>query len=289
MKYFEVFKRTFQEFGEIKAMRLAAALAYYTIFSLAPLLLIAIAIASIFFGRAEAQAVVTSQLQKFTGTTGASAIQQMLAHQSVHGSSPRALIIGFVTLFFGAAGVFIQLKDALNTVWSVPESRISSGITGFIKTRILAFGMVLGIGFLLLVSLVVDSIISSIGKYAVGALPGGAGIWEAIELIASAVVVAFLFACMFRFLPDRRIEWRDVAFGAGFTAILFVAGKFLLALYLGRSSIGSGFGAAGSLIVLLVWTYWSSAIFLLGAEFTHVFARTHGSYSGVQGLGEAFA
>ncbi|HUJ13790.1 MAG TPA: YihY/virulence factor BrkB family protein [Thermoanaerobaculia bacterium] len=280
MKYLRLFRKTFQEFSEDKATRLAAALAYYTIFSVAPLLVIAIAIAGLFFGEAQAQHAIVSQLKNFMGDSGVAAIQQMLQNQHEHGGSSIALIAGFVILLFGATGVFVQLKDALNTAWNVPEGKTAGGIKGFIKTRLLAFGMVLGIGFLLLVSLAIDAAISSLGAVAFADLPGGAGIWQGMQLIVSFVVIALLFAAMFRLLPDTHVEWRDVWFGAFFTSLLFIIGKYLLGLYLGRGSVGSSFGAAGSLVVLLVWIYWSAAIFLFGAEFTQVYARAHGSRVG---------
>jgi len=271
-----LFKKTFHEFGEDKAMRLAAALAYYTILSIAPLLLITVTIAALFFGRADAQAQIVAQLQRFMGQNAAQAIRQMLAHESVSGGSTFALIAGFAALLFGATGVFVQLKDALNTAWNVPEGQVAGGIKGFLTTRLLGFGMVLGIGFLLLVSLVIDAAISAAANPAMG-LGGGSGIWQGLQLIVSFLVITLLFAMMFKFLPDTNIEWHDVWFGAAFTSLLFVAGKYLLALYLGHSAVGSSYGAAGSLVVLLVWIYWSSAIFLFGAEFTQVYARTHGS------------
>lgn len=281
-RLFDFFKQTWQEFSEDKATRLAAALAYYTIFSIAPLLLIAIAIAGLVFGRAGAKAQIVGQLRSLMGNAGAEAIEQMLINSNKGHGGVWAIVIGAVFLLLGAAGVFMQLEDALNTVWNVPRQKIAGGIKGFIKTRLLAFGMVFGIGFLLLVSLVIDAAISAFAKYAGARLPGGLAVWQGIQLAISFVVIACLFAMMFRYLPDIRAAWRDVWIGSLFTSILFVIGKFLLALYLGRGSVGSSFGAAGSLVVLLVWIYWSANIFLLGAEFTQVFSRTYGSQRRLQ-------
>ena len=261
-RVFDLFKKTWSEFSADKAQRLAAALAYYTLFSIAPLLLIAIAIAGLVFGRSQAQAQIVSQIRGVTGDEGAKAIAEMLTSAGKPKSGILAIIIGVVTLLLGATGVFGQLKDALNTIWDVPAKK-SGGILFMIKERFLSFTMVLGVGFLLLVSLVIDAALSAIGN----------ALWQPLQLLVSLAVITVLFAMMFRFLPDVRVEWRDVWFGAAFTAFLFVLGKFALGLYLGRSAIVSSYGAAGSLVVLLVWIFWSSNILFFGAEFTKVYAR----------------
>ncbi|HWS71544.1 MAG TPA: YihY/virulence factor BrkB family protein, partial [Thermoanaerobaculia bacterium] len=190
-----------------------------------------------------------------------------------------ATIIGVITLIFGASGVFTQLKDSLDTIWNVPE-KPSSGIMGMIKNKFLSMAMVLGVGFLLLVSLILDAAIAAAGKYAEGILPGGEGVWHALQLAVSFAVVLVVFGLIFRYLPDTHVEWRDVRLGALVTAILFIIGKFALSLYLGKAAVGSSYGAAGSLIVLLVWIYWSAQILFFGAEFTQVYAKTHGSRIG---------
>lgn len=275
-RYLDLFKQAWTDFGEDKAQRLAAGLAYYTIFSIAPLLLIAIAIAGLVFGRAEAQAQVAAQLQGLFGDAGAKAIKDMLENAAKPESGVVAIVIGTVTLLFGAAGVFAQLKSALNTIWEVEEKKVR-GIAGFIKERLLSFAMVLVVGFLLLVTLVIDAGLNAVGSYAQEKLPGGEAPWQIAQLIVSFAVVAVLFALIFRYLPDVRIEWRDVRFGAAFTAALFVIGKFALGMWLGRKSVGSAYGAAGSLVVLLLWIYWSASILFFGAEFTQVYASSHGS------------
>jgi len=177
-----------------------------------------------------------------------------------------AIVIGAITLLMGAAGVFGQLKDALNTIWNVPAKK-EGGILAILKARFLSFAMVLGVGFLLLVSLVIDAALSALSS----------ALWQPVQLLVSFAVVTLLFAMIFRYLPDIHPEWRDVWFGAAFTALLFVLGKFGLGLYLGKSAIGSSYGAAGSLVVMLVWTFWSANILFFGAEFTQVYARQHGS------------
>jgi membrane protein len=261
-RYLQLFKEAWAEFGKDKAQRLAAALSYYTLFSIAPLLLIAIAIAGLVFGKSQAQAQIVGQLRTLMGDAGAKAITEMLASAAKPKTGTFAIVIGTATLLYGAAGVFGNLKDALNTIWSVPEKK-SGGILTWIKERFLSFAMVLGVGFLLLVSLVIDVALSALSS----------ALWQPIQLLISFVVVTVLFAMIFRFLPDVRIEWRDVWLGAAFTAFLFVLGKFALGLYLGKSAIGSSYGAAGSLVVLLVWIYWSANILFFGAEFTQVYAR----------------
>ena len=275
-RYFNLFKQAFTEFGEDKAQRLGAALAYYTIFSLAPLLLIAIAIAGLVFGREAAQGEIFGQLSGVLGPQAAEAVQGMVKSAAKPKSGTIATIIGIVTLLFGAAGVFGQLKDALNTIWNV-EPKKSGGIMTMIKDRFLSFAMVFGTGFLLLVSLVLDSAVAAAGHFLGNRLPGGEALWQGVQLILSLAVVTLLFALIFRYLPDIHPAWRDVWFGAVFTAVLFVVGKFALGLYFGKSAVGSSYGAAGSLVLLLLWVYYSAQILFLGAEFTQVYARTHGS------------
>jgi membrane protein len=271
-----LFKDAAREFNEDKAPRLGAALAYYTMFSIAPLLLVAIAIAGFVFGQEAARGQIFAQMRGLIGAQGAGALQEMVASAAKPKAGTIATIIGVVTLLFGAAGVFGQLKDALNTIWEI-EPRKSSGVWGFVRDRFLSLAMVLGVGFLLLVSLVLDTAVAAFGKVAGRHLPGGEALWHSIELVVSFGVVTVLFAMIFRFLPDIRIAWRDVWFGAAFTAILFVIGKFGLALYLGKKSTTSSYGAAGSLIVLLLWVYYSAQILFFGAEVTQVYARNHGS------------
>src|SRR5438552_8968602 len=261
-RYIELFKKTWTEFSNDKAHRLGAALAYYTIFSIAPLLLISIAIAGLVFGRSHAQAAIVDQLRILMGGAGAKAIEEMLASAAKPKTGTIAIIIGIITLLFGAAGVFGQLKDALNTVWEVPEKK-SGGIMAMIKQRFLSFAMVLGVGFLLLVSLIIDAALASLDK----------ALWQPVQLIISFGVITVLFAMIFRFLPDIHIEWREVWLGAAFTSLLFIIGKFALAFYIGKSAVGSSYGAAGSLVVLLVWIFWSANILFIGAEFTQVYAR----------------
>jgi len=286
-KYLTILKETFKEFGEDKAPRLGAAFAYYTIFSIGPLLLIAVAMAGLFFGQEAAQGRVSNELGKVLGAKMAESLEQMVQAAAKPKSGKIATIVGVVMLLFGASGLFAQLKDALNTIWNV-EKKSAAGFMGMIKERFLSMAMVLGIGFLLLITLVVDAAISAVGSR-VEQYVGGETVMHVIQLAISFVVSTVLFAAIFRILPDIKIAWRDVWLGAIFTSVLFVLGKFGLALYVGKAAIGSAYGAAGSLVVLLVWVYWSAQILFLGAEFTQVYARRYGSMKGDTSKQEARA
>jgi membrane protein len=268
---------TFKDFNEDKAPRLAAALAYYTIFSLAPLLIIAISIAGVFFGEEAARGALSGQLDSLLGQQGAEAIQEMLAASSrQEAAGALATAVGVATLLFGAAGVFGQLQDALNTIWEVAP-KPGRGVWGFIQDRFLSFAMVLGTGFLLLVSLLLSTFLSAAGRMVVGESFDQTILWQGVNLLVQAVVTFGLFTLIFKVLPDARIAWRDVLLGAGITTLLFVVGRFLIDLYLRTTGTGSTYGAIGSLIVLLIWIFYSAQILLFGAEFTQVYAQRFGS------------
>lgn len=286
-KYVGVLKQTFQEFSEDKVPRLGAALAYYTIFSIGPLLLIAVAMAGIFFGQEAAQGKISAELGKVFGPEMSEALEKMVQAAAKPKSGALATIIGVITLMLGASGVFGQLKDALNTIWNV-ETKKASGIKGIIRERFLSMAMVLGIGFLLLVTLVVDAAISAMGGY-VERFVGGEAVAQLLQLALSFAIAVVLFAAIFRILPDLKIAWKDVWLGSVFTALLFVLGKWGLGLYLGKAAPGSAYGAAGSLVILLIWVYWSAQILFLGAELTQVYARTFGSLKGDTSKREARA
>ena len=286
-KYFGLFKETAHEFGQDKVPRLGAALAYYTIFSIGPLLLIAVAMAGIFYGQEAAQGRISGELSKVLGAQMAEAAEKMIEAAAKPKSGKFATVVGILTLMLGASGVFGQLKDALNTIWNV-EKKKAAGITGFFKERFLSMAMVLGIGFLLLVTLVIDAAISAVGDR-LAQYVGGEAVMQIIQIVISFAVVTVLFAAIFRILPDLKIAWHDVWFGAIFTSLLFVAGKFGLGLYLGKAAVGSAYGAAGSLVILLVWVYWSAQILFFGAEFTQVYARTYGTLKGDNSKREARA
>jgi membrane protein len=269
-------KETFREWSEDKAVRLAAALAYYTVVALAPLLIIILAIAGLFFGRDAAQGQIVAQINSLVGEQSGEAIQGIIANASQPKSGIIASIFGIAALLFGASGVFGELQEGLNTVWEV-QSKPGRGIIGIIKDRFLSLTMVFGVGFLLLVSLVLSAGLSALGEYLKGLLPLPEVVLQGLNFIISFVVISLLFAMLFKVLPDAKIAWNDVWTGAVITALLFTVGKFLLGLYIGRSSVGSAYGAAGSLIVILIWIYYSSQILFLGAEFTKVYANKYGS------------
>ena len=270
-------KQTFQEWLDDKAPQLGAALAYYTVFSLAPLILVLLAIVGLIFRNDPAGAWdrITQQMNYFLDPSAVQVVQSIAQKASQPGKSTIATIIGIALALFGASGVFGQLQDALNTIWGV-KAKPSRGIWGFLRSRFLSFAMVGGICFLLLVSLAIEALLKAFSHYVQSALPGGIVVALGVYVIFDFAVVVLLFAMIFKFLPDVKIQWRDVWIGAVMTAILFGIGKWLLGLYLGSGAAGSAYGAASSLITLLLWVYYSSQILLFGAEFTQVYAARAG-------------
>ena len=270
-------KTTINEWVEAEPFQLAAALSYYTLFSLAPLLLIAIGVAGFVFGREAAQNQIVETLQGMIGQDSAQTVQEMIqASNEKPQTGMWSTIIGFVALLFGAGGVVGQLQTSLNKIWEVTP-KPGQGIWGFLRQRFFSFAMVLAIGFLLLVSLVVTAVLSSFTGMLSSLLGDATFIAHAVDILVSFGFVTLLFALIYKYVPDVEIEWRDVWVGAALTAILFTIGKYLIGLYIGTSGVSSTFGAAGSLITILVWVYYSSLIFFLGAEFTRVYATQYGS------------
>jgi membrane protein len=270
-------KTTVNEWVEAEPFQLAAALSYYTLFSLAPLLLIAIGVAGFVFGREAAQNQIVETLQGMIGQDSAKTVQEMIQASN---EKPKAgmlsTIIGFVALLFGAGGVVGQLQTSLNRIWEV-KPKPGQGIWGFLRQRFFSFAMVLAIGFLLLVSLVVTAVLSSFTGMLSSFLGDATFVGHTIDIVVSFGFVTLLFALIYKYVPDVEIQWRDVWVGAALTSILFTLGKYLIGLYIGTSGVSSTFGAAGSLITILVWVYYSSLIFFLGAEFTRVYATEYGS------------
>jgi membrane protein len=275
-RWWTLLKDTFTKWSADKAPRLGAALSYYTVFSLVPLLVMTIAIAGLVFGKEAAQQSIMTQMESLVGPQSAAAVKQMLDIAQKPSNGLLASIIAVATLLVGASGVFAQLQDALNTVWGV-EPKAGRGLWGAIKDRFFSLVAVLGTGFLLLVSLVLSAALAAFGKMFTGWLPGHESPLHLADLVVSFGVITLLFAMMFKLLPDAKIAWRDVWVGAGLTSVLFTLGKFAIGLYLGKADVGSAYGAAGSLVVLLVWVYYSSQILLFGAEFTAVYANRYGS------------
>jgi membrane protein len=272
-------KQTGKEIGEDNCTSLSAAIAYYTLFSLPPLLVILVGVAGAVFGADVVQERLTGQVGGLVGESGAAEIQTMIENAGdFGGGSLVGKVLGLLALVFGATGAFAQLQQALNRAWEVKPDPSQSGVTNFLTKRVLSFGMVLTIAFLLMVSLAASALLSGLFTQIESALgPVGAVFAWIGELVLSLGIFTLLFAAIFKVLPDAEITWRDVWVGALVTALLFVVGKFLIGFYLGRSNPGEAFGAAGSVVVILVWLYYTSLILLAGAEFTQVWAKRYGS------------
>ena len=256
--------------------RLAASLAFYTIFSLAPILLIAVGAASLFFTRETAVNQVVAEMQRLVGERGAGAIRQVLESSAGLGKGTWAITVGVVTLILGASVVFGELQSALNQIWGVKAEVRRGLILDYLLNRLRSFSIALGVGFLLLVSLVLSAALTALQDYLTNSMPALPWVWQAGNIVISFFVVAVLFGMIYKYLPDVKLEWRHVWIGALVTSFLFNGGKYLIGIYLGHAAIGSAFGAAGSFAVLLVWIYYSALISFFGAEFTQVYACRHG-------------
>lgn len=270
-----VAKETANDWLEDEASRLAASLAFYTLLSLAPLVIIAVAIAGLALGDDAARGQIADELGRVVGPHAAEGIQSVVANARRPSSGVVGTLLGAITLLVGASGVFGELHLSLNRIWEV-QAKSGRGVLGEVKDRFLSFTMVLGVAFLLLVSLVLSTVLSALGRSVTSALPGGELVWQLVSFGFSFTLVTGLFALIYKYVPDVRILWRDVWAGALMTALLFTAGKSVLGIYLGKASVGSSYGAAGSLVVLVVWVYYSAQILFLGAELTQVWARRHG-------------
>ena len=267
---------TFKAWNADKVPRLAAALAYYTVFSLAPLLIITIAIAGLVLGQAAVQGQLYSQLDTWIGKDGSELIQTMIASTQGTNSGLIATIVGTLTLVLGAIGVFGQLQEAFNAIWHVPETT-GTGWRGQLQERFSSLLMVLALGAFLLLSLLTSAILAALNTWAEGLLPGAPWLWDVLHQVISLLILIGLFGAMFKKVPDVSIKWSDVWPGAILTALLFTIGRSLIDLYLSFSAVASAYGAAGALIVILVWIYYSTLIVLFGAEFTRVYTEQIGS------------
>ena len=274
---FVLLKKAASLWSASKASRLGAALAFYTVFSIAPLFVIVLAIAGFLFGAEAARHQLFDQVNGLVGEKGGEAIQAMVAAADKPKTGVLATVLALGTLFVGATTVFVQLQDALNTVWNVRRLP-GRGFVHFVKDRLVSFAIVVALGFLLLVSLVLSAAIAAVGKFLSGFIPANEMVWQIVNFIASIALISLLFALVFKVLPDVRIQWRDVWVGAVITSVLFNLGKFLLGLYIGKSSVGSAYGAVGSLIIVLLWVYYSSQLVLYGAAFTKVYSDTYGAH-----------
>lgn len=274
-RWWALLKETASAWSKDKVPRHGAALAYYTVFSIVPFLVVVIAIIGLIFGREATEGYILDQIANVIGPQSADALKEMLQRANQPSTGIVATVTATATLLLGASGVFGQLQDSLNTIWGV-QPKEGRGIWGILKDRFISFSALLGTAFLLLVSLVVSAGLAAVGEWFGGWLPGPEVLLHLFEFILSYALITGLFAMMFKLLPDAQVAWNDVWIGAGLTALLFTVGKFALGLYLGKSDIGSAYGAAGSLVILLVWVYYSAQIFLFGAEFTQVYAEAVG-------------
>lgn len=270
-------KDTVSGFLADDALSRAAAIAYFTIFSIAPLLIVVTAIAGLVFGYEAAQKAIVAQFSGLVGPQSGEILQSMIAKAAEHETGLWATLLGGVTLLIAASGAFGEIQSSLNKIW---KAKPAAGLSRMVRARLAGLGLVLTLGFLMVVSLVVSAALSALGHWVEGLFAGAQVAMIALNFVISLALLSAVFAAIFKLLPDTPIAWRDVAIGAVATALLFTIGKTAIALYIGKTHIASGFGAAGSLIVMLVWIYYSSLIFLLGAEFTRAFAEQQGSHAG---------
>lgn len=269
------FKETFTEFWADNPFQMASALSFYTLLSLSPLLLVVIGVAGLVFGEEAVRGRLVGEVSGLVGKEGAEAIQMVIANTSLGKRDVISTIVGLVTLVIGATTVFVQLQSSLNTIWDVKASteKVKYAVLAFVRQRLLSLAMVLAVGFLLIVSLVLNAALSAIDTYLAHVLPGSEAIWQVVNTVVSLVLITLLIALMFKYLPDRKVPWRDVWFGAAVTGVLLTAGKYLIGLYLGQASFASTFGAAASVVILMVWIYYASLILFFGAEVTQVHSR----------------
>jgi membrane protein len=277
---YTLFKEALEAWMDDYAPSMGAALAYYMLFSIAPLLLIAVGLAGLVFGPEAARGEIFGQLRELMGDDGASAAERLLASVDKPEGGAIATLVGMAMLLLGAMTVFGELQNALDRIWRAPARKKTSGWWNLVRSRLLSFGMILGIAFLLTVSLVMSALFSALGKLWGPAFREWETLAHVIDVSVSFGMVTVLFAMIYKFIPRVQIAWRDVWVGAGVTAVLFAVGKLLIGLYLGKSTVASAFGAAGSLAVMMVWVYYSAQVFLLGAEFTWIYAHAYGSRRG---------
>jgi len=269
-------QKAFNAFWDDNALKMSASLAYYTIFAIAPLLLIIVSLAGIIYGQEAAQGKIFAELNKFVGSDAANQIQETIKNISNNQDTSFAIIIGFITLFIGTTGVFVEIQDSINEIWRV-KAKPKTGWKKLITNRILSFSMVIGLGFLLIVSLVINGVVLALSEKLQIYFPDlTILVINAFNLVLTFIVISALFGIIFKFLPDVLIDWKDVRMGAFFTALLFMIGKFIIGLYIEKVGPGTTYGAAGSLIVILIWVYYTSAILFFGAEFTQVYADCYG-------------
>ncbi len=276
--FFSLLAETFRQWNAHRVPRMGAALSFYTVFSLAPLSILMLTLVSLVVERNTARAEIVGQFRGFVGNEGAQMVDMILTTSASLSTSPWTSLVGFLVLLVGASGVFGELQDSLNQIWGVSTKR--HPVFVLLKERVLSFAMVFVLGFLMLVSFLFSAALSAAGNYLHGRFPMLDGPWGWGNALISFLAIALLFALIFRVVPDTRVEWRDVWLGALIATLLFLAGKFVLGFYFGRSALASSYGAAGSLIIILVWVFYSAQIMFFGAEFTRVYALRYGSHRG---------
>lgn len=275
--FWEVVKNTFKGFSDDKVTKLSGSLAYYTVFSMAPLMIVIISLAGFFLGQEAAEGKVYGQLASFVGHDTAAQLQEMIKNASLAGKSKLAAIIGGASLLIGATTVFAEIQDSINIIWGL-KPKPKKGWLKMIQNRFLSFSLIISLGFLLLVSLGISTMIEALSKALEAHFPDVTVlVFYIINLLLTLTIISFIFAVIFKVLPDAKVKWRDVVTGAIVTAILFMIGKFAISFYISKSNVGSTYGAAGSLVVLLLWVYYSSLILYIGAEFTKAYAVKYGT------------
>ncbi|MDP9043509.1 MAG: YihY/virulence factor BrkB family protein, partial [Pseudomonadota bacterium] len=281
--WWKMIKRALAAWSDDYAPSMGAALSYYSVFSMGPLLLIVVSVAGLVFGQEAVRGEIFGQLRSLMGEEGAKGVEALLAGASKPEHGIIGIVLGVAVLVVGATTVFGELQDALDRIWRAPARPADSGLWGLVRARFLAFGMVLGVAFLLMVSLVLNAALAALGKWWNGAFAGWELIGQVLGFIVGYLVTTAAFAAIYKWIPRVPVRWHDVWLGAAVTSALFNVGRFLIALYIGKTGLASGFGAAGSVAVIFVWVYYSAQIFLLGAEFTWVYANTFGSMRKVDG------
>lgn len=276
-KVFSLIKKSVSAWIDDSATSLGAAIAFYTVFSLAPLLVILIAIAGFFWGEEAVRGEVVAQFGGLVGDSGATAVESIIESADKPAQGITAAVTSVIVLIVGSTTVFAELQGALDRIWEVPNTKKAKGVWNLLRARLLSFGLVLALAFLLMVSLVASTAISAFGQWVSGMLPGWEIILQIINTVVSFGVLTLLFAMIFKFMPQAEVAWRDVWIGALVTAVLFEIGKYVIGLYMGKASIASSYAAAGSFVAILIWVYYAALVFLLGAEFTWAYATEHGS------------
>jgi membrane protein len=274
---FSFIKEVFSDFGDDKVMKYSASLAYYTVFSIAPLLVIIISVSSIFFGREAVQGQIFGEINGLVGNEAAAQIQAMIAKTSSTGQSFMASIISGVILVIGATGIFSEIQDSINSIWGL-KSKPRRGFIKIILTRLISFSLIISLGFILMVSLILNAFIAAVSERLGQVFPGSGVVFVAVvDQVLSFIIITFLFAVIFKVLPDAKIKWKDVSRGAIATGVLFILGRYLISLYVKQSDFANTYGAAGSIIILMVWVYYTAVILYFGAEFTKVYSIRYGS------------